>query len=243
MDLQNSVVLITGASTGIGAATARVLAEHGARVALVARSEDKLQRVADTIGEQALPIVADVTKAADTERMVEETIKRFGRLDVVFANAGVFIEGDLLDGNPEHWAAGIDLNITAVCRTLRATLPHLVAQKSGHVLVTSSVAGRRWQQGQTVYCATKKAVYALVEGLRLEMLEHNVHVTAIAPGWVANEFWDDVDWIPDTMLKQAVEEDKAVKSEDIAAGVIYALTQPHRVNVNDILIRPLKQTH
>lgn len=243
MDLQNAVVLITGASSGIGAATAKALAEKGARVALVARSQERLHRVANSIGEQALPIVADVTKAADNERMVAETLAHFGQLDVVFANAGMFIEGDLADGDPEHWAAGIDLNVTAVCRTLRATLPHLVAQKSGHVLVTASVAGRRWQKEQTIYCATKKAVYALVEGLRLEMLEHNVHVTAVAPGWVANEFWEEVDEFQDGTLQKALDEEKAIRSEDIAAGVVYALTQPHRVNVNDILIRPLKQVH
>jgi ribitol 2-dehydrogenase len=243
MNLTTAVVLITGASSGIGAATARALAERGARVALVARSRDRLERLAGEIGEAALPILADVTRQADVDRMAQETLDQFGRLDVVFANAGRFIAGDLVDGDPEHWAEGIDLNITAVCRTLRATLPHLVAQRSGHVLLTASVAGRRWTEGQTIYCATKRAVYGIAEGLRLEMLPHNVHVTVVSPGWVANEFWDSVDHIPDRMLAQAVQDQRAIGSDDIAAGVVYVLTQPHRVNVSELMIRPLKQEH
>lgn len=243
MELKNIVVLITGASSGIGATTAKILAKHGAKVALVARTKNKLEEVAIQIGERAFPIVADVTEASDNELMVQKTLEKFGKLDVVFVNAGMFIEGDLAEGDPEHWAAGIDLNITAVCRTLRATLPHFIAQKSGHVLVTTSVAGKRWQRGQTVYCASKAAVNAIVEGLRLEMLEHNVRVTAIAPGWVANEFWEDVEAFSDNTLQAALKDERAILSEDIAAGVVYALTQPHRVNVNDIVIRPLKQQH
>ena len=242
MELQGSVALITGASSGIGAATARALAKHGARVALVARSRDKLQLIADELGDQAMPVVADVTKAFDVEWMVRETLGCFGHLDIVFANAGMFIEGDLLDGDPEHWAAGIDLNIAGVCRTLRATLPHLVAQRAGHVLITSSVAGHRWTRGQTIYCATKRAVYGIAEGLRLEMLPYNIHVTVVSPGWVANEFWDDSPRIS-AMLDRASRDEQAITSEDIAAGVIYVLTQPHRVNVSEVLIRPLKQEH
>ncbi len=242
MDLHNAVALITGASSGIGAATARALAEHGANVALIARSRDALQRLAAEIGEQALPVVADVTNPPDVERMVAETLKRFGHLDIVFVNAGMFIEGDLLDGNPEHWADGIALNVTSVCRTLRATLPHLVAQKAGHVLITASVAGRRWQKGQTIYCATKQAVYGIAEGLRLEMLPYNVHVTIISPGWVANEFWDNSARISEKLL-EATQNQQAITSADIASGVIYALTQPQRVNVSEVLIRPLKQEH
>ena len=237
--LHDKVVLITGASSGIGAATARALAAEGAKVSLVARSGDALGRLASEIGEDhALAVPADVTQAADVERMVRATLDRFGRIDVVFANAGVFIPGKLAEGDPEEWARGIDLNVTAVCRTLRATLPHLIAQKSGHVLLTASVAGRKLFPDQAVYCATKHAVYALAEGVRAEVLEHDIRVTVVAPGFVANEFWGD-DISPG--VRQALDEERAIASEDIAGAVVYALSQPRRVNVNDILIRPLKQ--
>lgn len=237
--LQDKVVLITGASSGIGAATARALAAEGAKVALVARSEQTLRRVASEIGDaQALAIVADVTRAGDVERMVQATLDRWKKIDVVFANAGAFIPGKLAEGDPEEWARGIDLNLTAVCRTLRATLPYLIAQQDGHVLLTASVAGRVVFPGSTVYCATKHAVYALAEGVRQEVLEHNVRVTVIAPGFVANEFWGDE---VSSETRADVDAEKAVTSEDIAAAVVYALGQPRRANVNDILIRPLKQ--
>lgn len=149
MELKNSVVVITGSSSGIGAATAKALSKQGAKVALVARSKDKLVKLAESIGEQALTIVADVTVQEDVNRMVKEIIECFGHIDVLYVNAGMFISVDLAQGNPEHWAAGINLNITALCRTLKAVLPYMVEQRSGHVLITSSVAGHRWMKGQT----------------------------------------------------------------------------------------------
>ncbi|MDA3959732.1 MAG: SDR family oxidoreductase [Planctomycetota bacterium] len=241
MDLNTATILITGASTGIGAATARALVARGAQVALVARSRDTLETLAEELGPSALAIPGDLTQQADNERMVAATLERFGRIDALFANAGTFITGDLADGDPEHWARGIDLNITALLRSIRATSPHLVAQHSGHIILTSSVAGRNWCRGQTVYCATKQAVRAIGEGLRKEMLPHRVKVTLLEPGWVASEFWDGHG--SKARLDTAVAEQRAIHSDDIARGVIYALEQPDAVSVGELLIRPVGQEH
>lgn len=242
LELKNAVILIAGASTGIGAATAKLLAGYGAKIALVARSADKLIVLAESIGDQAFPITADLTIQADVERMAKEAVSHFGHLDAVYVNAGTFVSGNLMDGDPEVWAAGINLNITALLRVLRVTLPYLANQRFGHVLVTSSVAGHRWMKGQTVYCATKNAVAGIILGLRFEMLEYNVKVTSITPGWVASELWDNT---PDVrnLLKSALLNREAISSEDIANAVIYALTQPDSVNINEIIVQPLKQMH
>jgi len=241
MILADKVMLITGASSGIGAATARAVAARGARVVLVARSRENLERVAAEIGPNATVVPADVTRAEDVERMRQAVTERFGTLDVVFANAGMFVRGDPLTGDPEQWARAIDLNVTGLLRTLRATLPLLVARRSGHVLITASVAGKRWLQGQTVYCATKRAVYSIAEGLRLEMLPHNVKVTIVSPGWVASEFWDG--HMDARGLADAVAGGSAITSESIVDGILYVLTQPDTVSVSELVIRPLKQQH
>jgi NADP-dependent 3-hydroxy acid dehydrogenase YdfG len=234
-------MLITGASSGIGAATARAVAARGARVALVARSRDKLEQLAAEIGPNACAIAADVTRAEDIERMRQVVMERFRTLDIVFANAGMFVRGEPLTGDPEQWARAIDVNVTGLLRTLRATLPLLVARKSGHVLITASVAGKRWIEGQTVYCATKRAVYGIAEGLRLEMLPHNVKVTVVSPGWVANEFWDGL--MDSQGLADAVANGSAITSDAIVDGIVYVLTQPDTVSVSELVIRPLKQRH
>lgn len=234
-------VLITGASSGIGAATARLLTTVGHRVVLVARSQDKLTALCRELGPLASAIPMDLTIPAEVVALGDRAEAAAGNIGVVFANAGSFIAGDLVDGDPEHWAAGIDLNITALCRTLRATVPHLVARKSGHVIITSSVAGRRWIQGQTIYCATKAAVSAIAEGLRREMIPHGIRVSLISPGWVSSEFWDGT--ISTQALEQARADQQAITSEDIANAVRYAIEQPPQVTISEIMIHPLRQAH
>jgi len=237
----DKVVLITGASSGIGAASARALVGAGARVVLFARSADKLHRLQQEFGaDNALAVEGDVTRQADLDALVPASLEKFGRLDAVFANAGSAIPGRIAEGDPEVWARGIDLNLTGVLRTLRATVPHLVAQSSGQILLTASIAGRTVWPGEVVYSATKYAVYGLAEGLRKEVSQAGVGVTVISPGYTLNEFWGERGVDPEAQKRQS-EEGTALLSEDIAQTVLFALSQPPRVNITDLLVLPTRQ--
>ena len=235
------VVLITGASSGIGAASARALVGAGARVVLFARSEDKLQSLQEEFGaDRALVVAGDVTRQADLDGLVPAALEKFGRLDAVFANAGSAIPGRIAEGDPETWARGVDLNFMGVLRTLRATVPHLIAQKSGQVLLTASIAGRTVWPGEVVYSATKYAVYGIAEGLRKEVSQSGVGVSVISPGYTLNEFWGERGVDPEAQRRQS-EEGTALLSEDIARTVVFALSQPPHVNITDLLVLPTRQ--
>ncbi len=237
----DKVVLITGASSGIGAASARALVGAGARVALFARSADKLKSLQDELGtDRVLTLPGDVTRQADVEEVTRAALARFGRLDVVFANAGSAIPGRIADGDPEVWARGVDLNVMGVLRTLRAAVPHLVAQQSGQVLLTASIAGRTVWPGEVVYSATKYAVYGIAEGLRKEVSPSGVGVSVISPGYTLNEFWGERGADPEAQRRQS-EAGTALRSEDIAQAVVFAVSQPPHVNVTDLLVLPTRQ--
>jgi len=229
------VMLITGASSGIGAATARHAVEAGWRVALGARSEDKLAELAGDLGgeEVAIGQRCDVTALADQEAFVATTLERFGRLDSVFANAGFGATRGFLEESEEQWRSMILTNVLGVALSIRATLPHMLEADSGHYLITGSVAGRRALPG-SLYSATKWAVTAIAEGLRQELRQmhenHSVRVTVIEPGMVDTPFFENR---PDP--------DRSLVADDIAAAVMYALGQPAHVDVNEILIRPTSQ--
>ena len=231
------VLLITGASTGIGAQTARRAVEGGYRVALGARSEDKLTALADELGgaEKAVAVRCDVTEWEDNERLAAQALEEFGRIDAVFANAGFGATRGFLSESPEHWRSMVLTNVLGVGLTIRATLPHLLERGTGHYVITSSVAGRRALPG-SMYSATKWAVTAMGEALRQElrtMHENNgIRVTLIEPGMVDTPFFDN-----------RPGPDSALHDDDIARAVLYALTQPDRVDVNEILIRPSAQAN
>lgn len=231
------VLLITGASSGIGAATARAAAEAGYRLALGARSEDKLQELADELGgaDRALVVRCDVTEPADNERLAAAAIDGFGRLDAVFANAGFGATRGFLEESPEHWRSMVLTNVFGVALTIRATLPHLLDRGRGHYLITSSVAGRRVLAG-SLYSATKWAATAIGQALRAELRQmhenHAIRVTLIEPGMVDTPFFD-----------QRPGPERALRAEDVAAAAIYALTQPEHVDVNEILLRPASQAN
>ncbi len=224
-DSNDKVVLITGASSGIGAATARAAIKQGYRVAVAARNEDKLSSLVDELGSrQSCAVRCDVTDYADQERMVEAIIDRFGRLDAVFANAGTGGQPGGFSGAPvESWRNMVDVNILGVAYTLRATLAEIKKQR-GHVLLTGSVAGRRTLAG-SMYSATKWAVSAIGYGLREELKGSGVRVTLIEPGMVDTPFFDEPK--PD-----------ALRPEDIAESVMYALSQPDNVDVHELLVLP-----
>ena len=227
------VLLITGGSSGIGAATARRAAESGYRLALAARREDQLERLAEELGgpKRAIAVRCDVAEWAQVEAMARATLEAFGRIDAVFANAGFGAQRGFLEETPEHWRSMVLTNVLGVALTIRATLPHLLERGTGHYVLTSSVAGRRAVPG-SLYSATKWAVGAIGEGLRAELRQMHensgIRVTLIEPGMVDTEFFDR-------------RPQNALEDDDIARAVLYAISQPERVDVNEILVRPSSQ--
>jgi NADP-dependent 3-hydroxy acid dehydrogenase YdfG len=226
--MPDPVFLITGASSGIGAATARHAADAGYRLVLAARSKDKLDELAAELGgpERALAVSCDVTEFAQQEAMIAAALEAFGRVDVVFANAGFGAKRGFLEETPELWREMVLTNVLGCAYTIRATIPAL-RESTGHLLLTSSVAGRRALQG-SLYSATKHAVTAMAESARLDLNDSGVRVTSIEPGMVDTPFFDN-------RPKNALEPD------DIARAVLYAVQQPPHVDVNEILIRPVSQ--
>jgi NADP-dependent 3-hydroxy acid dehydrogenase YdfG len=227
------VLLITGASSGIGARTARRAAEAGYRLVLGARREERLEELAEELGgaEQAVAVRCDVTEWEDNERIAAAAKENFGRLDAVFANAGFGAKRGFLKESPEHWRSMVLTNVLGVALTIRATLPALLESGTGHYVLTSSAAGRRVLPG-SLYSATKWAVGAIGEGLRQELREihdnHGIRVTLIEPGMTDTEFFDE-------------RPERALEEDDIARAVLWALEQPEQVDVNEILIRPTSQ--
>ncbi len=222
------VFLITGASSGIGAATARHAARAGYRVVLAARSQKRLSDLADELGGdgRALAVRCDVGEWSDQEALVSRTLETFGRLDVAFANAGFGAARGFTESTPEHWKSMVLTNVYGAALTIRATMPALKDSR-GHLLLTGSVAGRRALPG-SLYSATKFAVSAMGEAARQELNGTGVRVTLINPGMVDTPFFED-------RPKQALADD------DVAGAVMYAVSQPERVDVNEILLRPTAQ--
>jgi NADP-dependent 3-hydroxy acid dehydrogenase YdfG len=228
--MPDPVFLITGASSGIGEATARSAAEAGFRLVLAARRAERLEALAGELGggERALAVRCDVTEWADQEAMVAAALERFGRIDVAFANAGFGAPRGFLRSSPQHWKSMVLTNVYGTALTIRAVLPQL-KEARGHLLLTSSVAGRRGLPG-SVYSATKWAVTAMGEAARLELNDTGVRVTLIEPGMVDTPFFDD-------------SVSGALESDDVARAVLYAVSQPPHVDVNEILVRPTAQSN
>lgn len=231
----DQVLLITGASSGIGAATARAAAERGYRLVLGARSADKLDALASELGgaDRALAVEADVTEPAGNEALVGAAREGFGRLDAVFANAGFGAKRGFLEEDPDHWRSMVLTNVLGVALTIRASLPSLLESGRGHYLITSSVAGRRALPG-SLYSATKHAATAIGEALRQELQtmhdQNGIRVTVIEPGMVDTPFFE-----------QRPDPDSVLRATDIANAAMFALTQPEHVDVNEILVRPSNQ--
>jgi NADP-dependent 3-hydroxy acid dehydrogenase YdfG len=226
---QEPVMVITGASSGIGAATARRAVEFGYRTVLAARSEDRLTQLADELGgaEKALATRCDVASWDDQQALVAAALERFGRIDVFFANAGFGAKRGFLEESVEHWRSMIDTNVLGAALSIRACLPHFREQNRGHVLLTSSVAGRRALPG-SLYACTKFAVTAMGEALRQEVSDTDIKVTLIEPGMVDTPFFEN-------------RPTGALEPDDIARAVMFALTQPPHVDVNEVLVRPVHQ--
>lgn len=228
--MSDPVFLITGASTGIGAATARHAARAGYRLVLAARSRDRLDALAAELGgpDRALAVPTDVTEWEQQQALVAAALDAYGQIDVVFANAGFGAPRGFLEGDPAQWREMVLTNVYGAALTLRATIPSL-RERRGHLLLTGSVAGRKAMPG-SLYSATKWAVTAMSEGVRQDLNDSGVRVTLLSPGAVETPFWDD-----------GAPGAQPLTSDDVADAVMYAVTRPKHVDVNEILIRPTEQ--
>lgn len=242
-NIENKVVIITGASSGIGAETARVLAENGAKVVLSARREDRLKELAEEIGENAVYLKSDVSNAEDMQALVKLAKEKFGKVDVLFANAGIMPGGNMSELKVSDWMGMVNINIVGVLNSMAAVLPEFIAQKSGHIIVTSSAAGLRSVPGNAVYCGTKHFVRAMLDSFRMEAVTEgtNIHATTIYPGAVKTELLNTIAPSETKAMVEKFYEDAGITPDVIANAVLYAVSQPDNVNVSDLVVRPSKE--
>jgi NADP-dependent 3-hydroxy acid dehydrogenase YdfG len=246
MSIQGKVALVTGASSGIGAATALKLAKAGAKVGLAARRLDRLSELQQQItanGGQAIALEMDVVDQASVTAAVARLARTFGSIDIVFNNAGLMPISDLDALKTDEWHRMVDVNIKGLLNTTAAVLPYMIGQKAGHIVNTSSIAGRKVFPGLAVYCATKHAVTAVSEGMRLELSKkHNIRVTCVQPGAVESELFEHIsdDGYRDQMeaLKTQME---FLKADDIAETVLFALQAPAHVDIAEVFVMPTQQ--
>ncbi|MDQ8046458.1 MAG: SDR family oxidoreductase [Solirubrobacteraceae bacterium] len=242
--IESKVVAITGASSGIGAATARLLAERGASVVLGARRTDRLDDLAAEIrerGGQAIVCAVDVTRPEDLERLVQQAVEAFGRLDVLVGNAGVATIAPVADLDLDRWNAMIDVNLRGVLHGIAAALPVFRAQGRGHLVTTVSTSGIKIVPGQAVYAASKNAVRTLHEALRQESTDGTLRTTAISPGFVRTELVDHMD---DPAARAEAQQAMArigIAPEAVARAIAFAIEQPDDVEIGDLTIRPTVQ--
>ncbi|MBB4277705.1 SDR family oxidoreductase [Rhizobium mongolense] len=236
--LKGMVALVTGASSGIGRAIALTLARQGVKLALVGRSAQKLEQVVNKAGSDTLALPTNLTEAASIKQVVDATIQRFGRIDMLLPNAGLYIPGEVAEGDPDAWDELISINVNAVFRLARAVLPGMIAQGGGQVIVTSSVAGHQAIHWEPIYSASKHAIQAFVHCLRRQTMKHNIRVGSVAPGIVLNELWGYSD---PAAVDAKVEAREGLRSEDVADAVLYMLTQPANVTIRDLVILPQLQ--
>ncbi len=245
-NIEGKVALITGASSGIGAATARKLAQTGVTVGIAARRMDRLNELKNQIeadGGKAMAIEMDVINPDAVETGVARLVEAHGTIDILFNNAGLMPLSDIDTFKTDEWHRMVDVNLKGLLNTTAAALPHMIKQKSGHVFNTSSIAGRKVFKGLTVYCATKHAVTAFSDGLRMEVgNKHNIRVTCIQPGAVSTELFEQ---ISNLALRQQMEDLRKqmtfLEGEDIADALLYALQAPAHVDLAELFIMPTQQ--
>ena len=241
--ISDKVVVITGASSGLGEAAARQLAKDGAKLVLGARRIDRLQTLAKalSLGGEAV-VQTDVTERDQVKRLVDRAAQLYGRIDVIINNAGLMPSSRLERLQVDEWDRMIDVNIKGVLYGIAAALPYMIAQKSGHIINVSSVAGHKVGPGGAVYAATKHAVRALSEGLRQEVKPYNIRTTIISPGAVATELTHTVtDPVVAERMQKTYED--AIPADSFARAVAFAMSQPEDVDINEILFRPTAQAY
>jgi NADP-dependent 3-hydroxy acid dehydrogenase YdfG len=243
-NIEGKIVVITGASSGLGEATARLLSAQGAIVVLGARRLGRIQSLADELtgrGGKALAIATDVTHYHQVKKLVDQAVQTFGRIDVMINNAGLMPSSPLERLKIDDWDRMIDVNIKGVLYGIAAALPHMKQQKAGHIINVSSVAGHKVRPGGAVYAATKHAVRALSEGLRQEVKPYSIRTTVISPGAVATELPNSVTEPDVAESIHKLYEEIAIPADSFARAVAFAISQPEDVDVNEILFRPTRQ--
>jgi ribitol 2-dehydrogenase len=234
-ELTGKVAAVTGAASGIGLACSRAMLEAGATVALVDRAADRLEELCAGLGPRAIPVVVDLLDPGSVDRMMPQILERAGGLDIFHANAGSYVGGDVVDGDPDAWDRMLNLNVNAAFRSIRAVLPHMVERQSGDILVTSSVAGVVPVVWEPVYTASKHAVQAFVHTVRRQVSKHGIRVGAVLPGPVVTALLDD--W-PKAKMDEALANGSLMPPEEVAAAVLFMLTRPRNVTIRDLVILP-----
>ena len=243
-NIQDKVIVITGASSGLGEAAARHLSAQGATVVLGARRADRIQTIAKELtarAGKALAVATDVTRYDQVKALVDAAVKTYGRIDVMINNAGLMPHSPLERLKVDEWNQMIDVNIKGVLYGIAAALPYMKQQKSGHIINVSSVAGHKVTQAGAVYAATKHAVRALSEGLRQEVKAYNIRTTVISPGAVATELPDSISEPDISQNIHRFYEANAIPADSFARTVAFAISQPEDVDINEILFRPTRQ--
>jgi ribitol 2-dehydrogenase len=233
--MSGKVAAVTGAASGIGLECARAMLAAGARVVLIDRAGDRLAETCAELGPDAIPLLVDLTDPKSVASMMPQILEKAGGLDVFHANAGSYVGGDVIDGDPDAWDRMLNLNINAVFRSVHAVLPHMVERKTGDIIVTSSIAGMVPVVGEPIYTASKHAVQAFVHTLRRQVAKHGIRVGEIAPGPVVTALLSD--WSK-AKLDDALATGSLIEPKEVAAAVLFMLTRPRNVTIRDLVILP-----
>lgn len=233
--MKGKVAAVTGAASGIGLECARVLISEGATVVLIDRAGDKLEALCKELGERSKPLVVDLLNGAEVSGMLPKILELAGRLDIFHANAGAYIGGPVAEGDPDAWDRMLNLNINAAFRSVHAVLPHMIAQKSGDILFTSSIAGVVPVVWEPIYTASKFAVQAFVHSTRRQVAPHGVRVGAVLPGPVVTALLDD--W-PKAKMEEALANGSLMQPKEVADAVLFMLSRPRNVTIRDLVILP-----
>ncbi len=235
-ELSGKVAAITGAASGIGLECARILVGEGVNVVLVDRAEDALAAACADLGPLAVPLVVNLTDPASVATMMPRILERFGQLDIFHANAGSYIGGEAVDGDPDAWDRMLNLNINAAFRSVQAVLPHMVERRNGDIIMTSSVAGMIPVVWEPIYTASKHAVQAFVHTVRRQVFKHGIRVGAIQPGPVVTALISD--W-PKEKLDDAIASGGLMEPVEVAEAILFMLSRPRNVTIRDLVILPL----
>jgi ribitol 2-dehydrogenase len=233
--LKGKSVLVTGASSGIGRASARAFAKEGMRVAVSARSTDRLRELVTELGPDAIMLPADLTSAAETDELIRQAIAKLVQLDVLFANAGVYIAGQVAEGDPAEWDKLLALNVGSVFRSINRVIPHMRANGGGDILVSSSISAYQAIHFEPVYSASKHALNAFLYGVRRQVIQDKIRIGVIAPATVLNELWGYTD---SGSIDKKVASREGLRSEDVAEAAVFMLSRPPHVAIRDLVMLP-----
>ena len=233
--MKGKVAAITGAASGIGLECARTRVAEGAKVVLVDRAKDRLARLCAELGPNALPLATDLLQPLEVSALLPKILELADDLDIFHANAGAYVGGEVLTGNPDDWDRVLNLNVNAAFRSVHAVLPHLVAQKSGDIIFTSSIAGIVPVVWEPIYTASKFAVQAFVHTTRRQLAKHGIRVGAVAPGPVVTALLDD--W-PKAKMDEALASGSLMQPKEVADAVLFMLTRPRNVTIRDLVVLP-----